>query len=79
MLLATLLSVLAAVLHVIWNMVVKGGEDRLVAQWAVTTVGAVFVARFLVVLGPPEAGGCSLHSGVGCDPRVLQPRTFASV
>ena len=56
MLLATMLSLLAAVLHVIWNLVVKTREDQLVAGWAVTTVGAIVFAPWLVVLGPPEPG-----------------------
>ena len=54
MLFATMLTVLAAVLHVTWNLIVKSGEDRLIAMWGVTLAGTVVSAPLLVVLGPPE-------------------------
>jgi drug/metabolite transporter (DMT)-like permease len=55
-LLATVLALISAVLHVSWNLIVKAGRDRLLAQWGVTLAGALVSVPVLVLRGLPEAG-----------------------
>jgi uncharacterized membrane protein len=54
-LLATALALLSAVLHTSWNLIVKSGRDRLVAQWGVTCAGALLFCPFLAINGLPQA------------------------
>ncbi len=52
---AFLLTLLAAVLHAAWNLVVKSSDDRLVSALAVTWGAAVVNLPVLVFAGPPSA------------------------
>lgn len=51
---ALCLVLAAAVLHAGWNFVVKSSDDRLVAAWAIATMGALVSVPVLVVLGLPD-------------------------
>jgi drug/metabolite transporter (DMT)-like permease len=51
---ALLLVLAAAALHAGWNFIVKSSTDRLVAAWAIATMGAVVNLPVLVVLGLPD-------------------------
>jgi drug/metabolite transporter (DMT)-like permease len=55
MILGTALPIVAAGLHVAWNLVVKAGDDKLLAGWGVTLWGALFALPLLLVTGPPAA------------------------
>lgn len=48
------LALSAAVLHVVWNLVVKGSGDRLVAAFTVSGLGALFYLPALMVTGLPD-------------------------
>jgi drug/metabolite transporter (DMT)-like permease len=52
---AFLLTLLAAILHAAWNLVVKTSDDRLVSALAVTWGAAVVSLPVLVFAGPPSA------------------------
>lgn len=54
-LLATVLALVSAVLHVSWNLIVKAGNDRLLAQWGVTCAGALLFLPVLAIYGLPDA------------------------
>jgi len=69
---AFVLVVSAAVLHAVWNLVVKGSDDRLASMWAVATAGAIVNLPVLITLGLPEARvlgwllmSAALHVGYG--------------
>ncbi len=46
----------AAVLHVVWNLVVKVSGDRLVAAFTVSAIGALLYVPLLAVTGLPDRG-----------------------
>jgi uncharacterized membrane protein len=52
-LVASVLALSSAVLHTSWNLIVKTGRDRLLAQWGVTCAGAVLFCPLLLVYGLP--------------------------
>lgn len=52
---AFLLTLLAAILHAAWNLVVKSADDRLVSALAVTWGAAVVNLPVLLFAGPPSA------------------------
>jgi drug/metabolite transporter (DMT)-like permease len=69
---AFVLIVSAAVLHAVWNLVVKGSDDRLGSMWAVATAGAIVNVPVLMKLGLPEVSvmgwlllSAILHVGYG--------------
>ena len=51
---AFVLVLTAAVLHAVWNAVVKASADRLVTTWAFVTAAALVNVPVLVVMGPPD-------------------------
>jgi len=52
---AFLLTLLAAMLHAGWNLVVKAADDRVASALAVTWGAALVSVPVLVVLGPPSS------------------------
>jgi drug/metabolite transporter (DMT)-like permease len=52
---ATALALASAVLHTSWNLIVKAGKDRLLAQWGVTAAGAILFCPLLAIFGPPQS------------------------
>jgi drug/metabolite transporter (DMT)-like permease len=53
-LLALALALLAAVLHAVWNLLVKSSEDQLVAAWSVVAGAAVLAIPVLAVTRLPD-------------------------
>ena len=49
-----LLVLSAAVLHALWNMLVKSGADRLISAWAVTASSALVSGIILIIAGLPD-------------------------
>jgi uncharacterized membrane protein len=52
---ATMLALASAVLHTLWNLIVKAGGDRLLAQWGVMAAGALLFSPWLFFYGLPES------------------------
>ncbi len=53
-LLALTLALLAAVMHAVWNLLVKSSEDQLVAAWTIVAGAAIFALPVLVFTGLPD-------------------------
>ena len=53
-LLAFGLALLAAVLHAVWNLLVKASDDQLVAAWTVVAVAAIFNLPVIAYSGLPD-------------------------
>ena len=51
---AFVLVLTAAVLHAVWNAIVKASPDRLVTSWAVVTAAALVNVPVLIVTGLPD-------------------------
>ena len=54
-LLALAFVLISALMHAVWNAIVKGGSDRLASGWATTAAGAAFGLAILAVAGLPPA------------------------
>jgi drug/metabolite transporter (DMT)-like permease len=51
---ALALALLAAVMHAVWNLLVKRSEDQLVAGWSVVAGAAVLALPILAITGLPD-------------------------
>lgn len=51
---AVLLALAAALLHAVWNAIVKDSDDPLLGVWSIIVVAAVAAATALPFVGPPE-------------------------
>jgi drug/metabolite transporter (DMT)-like permease len=51
---ALALALLAAVMHAVWNLLVKSSEDQLVAGWTVVAGAAILALPVLVLSGLPD-------------------------
>ena len=51
---ALTLALLAAVMHAVWNLLVKSSEDQLVAGWTVVAGAAILALPVLVLSGLPD-------------------------
>lgn len=47
------LVLLAAVLHALWNSIIKASSDGLIVTWAVVAAAAIANVPLLLILGPP--------------------------
>ena len=56
---ALALALLAAVMHAVWNLLVKSSEDQLVAAWTVVAGAAILALPVLVFSGFP-IGRCGI-------------------
>lgn len=54
MVLATVLALVAALLHALWNLLIKTAEDRDLAAWGQFVFGGVVLLPVLLVIGPPS-------------------------
>lgn len=55
MLLATILALVAALLHALWNLLIKTAEDRDLAAWGQFVFGGVVLLPVLLFTGTPSA------------------------
>lgn len=59
------LALAAALLHALWNLLIKASNDRLVGSWALMCLGALVFLPFLIVYGiPSRALGYALVSSL---------------
>lgn len=65
---ATALALGSAVLHVIWNLLIRTSDDRLLSAWAQSVAGGLVLVPLLAAVGPPDraarvhlAGSCLVH------------------
>ena len=69
---ALTLALLAAVMHAVWNLLVKSSEDQLVAGWTVVAGAAILALPVLVLSGLPDRSVWDLILGLDRRPGGLR-------